>query len=86
MYKSQSADNRKWTALHAAAKYNREEIGEMLIKAGAQIRCRSDRQVTPVMLASGEGNLNFVKILLKYSKGKETEVMFCQTTTFIFKT
>ena len=59
------ADKRKWTALHLAAKFQRLSIGKMLLREGAAVRARTERQLTPLMLASAEGNLQFVLLLLK---------------------
>jgi ankyrin repeat protein len=56
------------TLLHIAVKQNYERTTEFLVSAGAQISAKSevpqDHAATPLVLASGQGNLSIVKILV----------------------
>ena len=70
----QSQDKRKWSALHAAAKYNQRDIAEMLMHEGADVTVRSDRDATPMHVACMEGNTHMMNIFLKAHKGREKAV------------
>ncbi|KAJ5369399.1 hypothetical protein N7509_014011 [Penicillium cosmopolitanum] len=56
------------TLLHIAVKQNYKRTTELLVSAGAQISAKSevpqDHTATPLALASEQGNLNIVKILV----------------------
>ncbi len=53
-----------WTPLHYAANYNREEIGDLLMSAGAEINARDKRGRTPLHLATEKGYAGVVELLL----------------------
>lgn len=61
----QAADKRGWSPLHYAAKFERLSIGKMLLEQGANARALTEKKGTPLMIASAEGNLSFVELLLE---------------------
>ena len=54
------------TALHWAVQEGRSKAAEFLIKNGADINKLNGSGETPLRIAIGEGDLNFVKMLCKY--------------------
>ena len=74
LFTHQSQDKRKWSTLHAAAKYNQPELAEMLIHEGADVNLRSDRDATPMHVACMVGNTRIMNIFLSAQKGRESEV------------
>ncbi|KAL5009533.1 hypothetical protein ScPMuIL_011838 [Solemya velum] len=58
-------DKQRMTALHMAASHNQVVIAQMLIEAGANLRCCTDEDSTPLHLASSEGNIEIVRMLFE---------------------
>jgi len=58
-------DGNGWTALHLAARANRQESVAFLLDAGLDIETLGLEGVTPMLLASREGNSSMVRYLLK---------------------
>ena len=55
---------RGMSALHIASIYGKEDIVDLLLNNNATVDIWSGQGYTPIMLASGEGNLNIVEKLL----------------------
>jgi ankyrin repeat protein len=55
-----------WTALHVAAVKGRDEVATCLLEHGIQANARDDDGVMPLMLASYEGLVGVVRVLLRY--------------------
>jgi ankyrin repeat protein len=53
-----------WTPLHYAARYNRKEIGDVLIAAGAKINSKDEIGCTPLYIATEEHFTDMVELLL----------------------
>lgn len=67
-------DNGSWTALHYACTKNSpktSEIAKELIKAGADVGARTRLGGTPLQLASREGCVETIRILLKVPRTLE---------------
>ena len=76
----QSQDKRKWGTLHVAAKYDRQEIASLLIARGADVTARSDRNALPLHVASMEGHVAMMRILLEACVERErVEMVNCVT-------
>ena len=58
-------DKQGMTALHMAALHNEAEIVQMLIKAGANIRCCDGNMATPLHYAAMEGSVVVAKMLFE---------------------
>ena len=54
------------TPLHEAARDNRFEIAELLIKHGAEINAKEQDKWTPLHLAAWYGYLDIAKLLINY--------------------
>ncbi|MBK8269553.1 MAG: ankyrin repeat domain-containing protein [Planctomycetes bacterium] len=57
----------QWTALHLAAFANRLEMSRVLISKGARVGIRNDFGETPLYLASKEGHVGMIRLLLSHS-------------------
>jgi len=53
-----------WTPLHYAARYNRKEIADLLITAGANINAKDEVKRTPLHIATEEDFTDMVELLL----------------------
>jgi len=58
-------DANGWTALHLAARANRQESIAFLLESGMNVDTTGLDGVTPVMLAAREGNASMVRYLIK---------------------
>ncbi|MCP5536926.1 MAG: ankyrin repeat domain-containing protein [Akkermansiaceae bacterium] len=67
-----SKDDNGWTALHLAARSQRQESVAFLLEKGMDIETPGLDGVTPMMLAAREGNHTMVRYLLK--QGAKTEI------------
>jgi ankyrin repeat protein len=68
-------DARDWgrTALHYAADYGHEEVVAFLLEKGAQASTRDDNNVTPLMLASENGHVGVVKMIMTHTGAEGLE-------------
>ncbi|XP_077974410.1 uncharacterized protein LOC120329316 isoform X2 [Styela clava] len=60
----EAMDKQQMTPLHIAAVYGHNDIAELLMHMGANIRCKDEENGTPLHLASGEGHLEIVELLI----------------------
>ena len=70
-YPVQSADNRRLTALHIAAKYNRVEIAEILLDNGVEISPVDETKHSPLHIAAQDGFTEMVRLLLRRCESDE---------------
>ena len=57
-------DNRGYTALHWASKYDRTEVVNLLIEKGADIHVKDNYGATPLLYASGNDRTEVVNLLI----------------------
>jgi ankyrin repeat protein len=58
-------DITNWTPLHRACYQNHEGIARLLTRNGADVNATNDANQTPIMIATGEGFVKVVDLLLK---------------------
>ena len=62
------------TALMEAALFGEIEIGELLLKAGADVNAKDSMGYTPLITAANRGKPETIKMLLRYGADKTTKV------------
>lgn len=67
------------TSLHLAASYGKDDVVELLLRHGADVKVKSDGGWTPLHIACERGNVNIVKILLE--NGAEINARLLNGTT-----
>ncbi|XP_041352044.1 transient receptor potential cation channel subfamily A member 1 homolog [Gigantopelta aegis] len=78
----EAKDKQGITVLHMAAIHNQVEVAQMLIDAGANLRCLDNEDSTPLHHACSEGNEVFVRMLFEAAaKTPEGWVMISNMVT-----
>jgi ankyrin repeat protein len=62
----EQSDAKGWTAVHWTAWGNHEEAAAFLLREGAQATCRDNTGMTPLMLASSQGQMRVVRALAQH--------------------
>ena len=55
----------RWTALHFSSQNGHLSVTEFLLSVGADVNVTTDKQYTPLILASDNGHFDTVKLLLE---------------------
>ena len=54
----------RWTALHLSSAKGLQDVVEFLLNHGSNVNAKTEKQVTPLMLAAYSGDSYTVKLLL----------------------
>jgi ankyrin repeat protein len=73
-----------WTALHYAVLEGHEEVVNLLLRAGAQANCETTSGITPLMLASMEGRVDWVRMLLPHLAVSDLDHSFAYGRTALY--
>ncbi|XP_013386790.1 transient receptor potential cation channel subfamily A member 1 homolog, partial [Lingula anatina] len=77
----EAADKQQMTALHLAAAHSCVEVAQILIEAGANLRCIDHESCTPLHLAAEKGNIEIVGMLFDAGQKKDGWVTLSQMVT-----